>query len=55
MEKKVLTVEEIHQETEKRKGVRRERLEKKIIEITKECDREDVIYVFSSLISRIVK
>lgn len=55
MEKKVLTVEEIHQETERRKNIRRERLEKKVIELTKECDIEDVIYVFSSLISRITK
>jgi hypothetical protein len=55
MEKKVLTKEEIHQETERRKNIRRERLEIKIIELTKECDREDVIYVFSSLISRITK
>jgi|LakMenE18May11ns_1017448.scaffolds.fasta_scaffold9925580_5 hypothetical protein len=55
MKKKVLTIEEIHQETERRKNIRRERLEKKIIELTKECDREDVIYVFSSLVSRITK
>ena len=55
MEKKVLTIEEIHQETERRKNIRRERLEKKIIKLTEDCDREDVIYVFSSLISRITK
>lgn len=55
MENKVLTIDEIHQETERRKNIRRERLEKKIIELTKECDREDVIYVFSSLITRITK
>ena len=55
MEKKVLTIEEIHQETERRKNIRRERLEKKIIKLTESCDREDVIYVFSSLISRITK
>ena len=55
MKKKVLTIEEIHQETERRKNIRRERLEKKIIKLTESCDREDVIYVFSSLISRITK
>lgn len=55
MKNKVLTIEEIYQETERRKNIRRERLEKKIIELTESCDREDVIYVFSSLISRITK
>lgn len=55
MEKKVLTIEEIQQETERRKNIRREGLEKKIIKLTENYDREDVIYVFSSLISRITK
>ena len=55
MEKKVLTPEEITLEVERRKNIRRQRLEEKIIELTKECDREDVIYVFSSLINRITK
>ena len=55
MEKKALTIEEIEQEIERRKNIRRKRLEKKILELTKDCDKEDVIYVFSSLISRITK
>ena len=55
MKKKVLTTEEITLEMEKRKNIRRQRLEEKIIKLTKECDREDVIYIFSSLISRITK
>lgn len=55
MEKKVLTPEEITLEIERRKNIRRQRLEEKIIRLTEKCDREDVIYVFSSLISRITK
>lgn len=55
MVKKVLTIEGIHQETERRRNIRRERLEKKIIKLTENQNREDVIYVFSSLISRITK
>ena len=55
MEKKVLTPEEITLEMERRKNIRRQRLEEKIIRLTEKCDREDVIYVFSSLISRITK
>lgn len=41
MEKKVLTPKEINLEMEKRKKIRRERLGKKIIELTKECDNID--------------
>ena len=55
MEKKVLTPEEITLEMERRKNIRRQRLEEKIIKLTENCDREDVIYVFSSLISRITR
>jgi len=55
MEKKVLTPEEITLEMERRKNIRRQRLEKKIIKLTEKCEREEVIYVFSSLISRITK
>ena len=35
MEKKVLTIEEIHQETERRKNIRRERLEKRLLNLLK--------------------
>lgn len=55
MGKKVLTPEEITLEMERRKNIRRQRLEEKIIKLTEKYDREDVIYVFSSLISRITK
>ena len=55
MEKKVLTPEEITLEMERRKNIRRQKLEEKIIKLTEKCEREDVIYVFSSLISRITK
>lgn len=51
----VLTPEEITLEMERRKNIIRQRLEEKIIKLTEKCDREDVIYVFSSLISRITK
>ncbi len=53
--KKPLSVEEIALEWEKRKQIRRQNLEEKIIKLTEKCDREDVIYVFSSLISNITK
>ena len=55
MEKKVLTPEEITLEMERRKNIRRQRLEEKIIKLTEKCEREDVIYVFSSMISRITR
>ncbi len=55
MENKVLTPLEITLEMERRKNIRRDRLEKKIIELTKECEQDDVIYVFSSLINRIMR
>lgn len=55
MEKKVLTPEEITLEMERRKNIRRQRLEEKIIELITEYDREDIIYVFSLLISKITK
>jgi len=55
MEKKVLTIEEITAEVEKRKLIRRERLEKKIIELIKDHDREDVMFVLSLLINKITK
>ena len=55
MGNKVLTPVEITLEMERRKNIRRDRLEKKIIELTKECERDDVIYVFSSLINRITR
>jgi hypothetical protein len=55
MKKKVLTPEEITLEMERRKNIRRQRLEEKIIKLTEKYDREDIIYVFSSLISRITK
>jgi hypothetical protein len=55
MKRKVLTIEEIHQELERRKTIKRERLQKKIMKLTDSCDKEDVLYVFSSLISKIVK
>lgn len=52
---KVLTPEEITLEIEKRKSLRRQRLEKKVVELTKHCDRDDVIYVFSYLINKLIK
>jgi hypothetical protein len=55
MEKKVLTPEEITLEMERRKNIRRQKLEEKIIELITEYDREDIIYVFSLLISKITK
>ena len=55
MEKKVLTPEEITLEMKRRKNIRRQRLEEKIIELITEYDREDIIYVFSLLISKITK
>lgn len=55
MEKKVLTPEEITLEMERRKNIRRQRLEEKTINLLKKYDREDVIYVFSLLINRITK
>lgn len=55
MKKKVLTPEEITLEMERRKNIRRQKLEEKIIELITEYDREDIIYVFSLLISKITK
>ncbi len=53
--RKVLTANEIALEMEKEKSIRRQKLEEKIIKLTEKCGREDVIYVFSSLINRITK
>lgn len=52
---KVLTPEEISIEIEKRKNIRREKLQKKLEEITGGEDWQDVVFVFSTLISKITK
>ncbi len=51
--KKALSITEISEELLKRKKSTREKLENKIISLTKNSDKEDVIFVFSSLISRL--
>ena len=55
MEKKVLTAEEITQELEIRKKIRRQRLEERVIDVCMEYEKEDVIHVLSLLINRITK
>lgn len=53
--KKVLTPQEIFNSLEKSKKNKRNKLEKQIIKLTKNCDKEDVIYVFSSLINNLTR
>lgn len=55
VKKQSLTIEEIAKDIEIKKNIRRKKLEQKIIKLTKKCYKEDIIYVFSSLINKIVK
>ena len=50
-----LTADEITSEINKRKDIRRKRLETKIKKATMNCEVDDVIFVFSSIINQLTR
>ncbi len=53
--KDFLTAEEITSEINRRKDIRRKKLETKLKKATMNCEVDDVIFVFSSLINQLTR
>lgn len=55
VKKKALTIHEICAETERRKDLRRIKLEEEIVKVIDKQDKDDIISVMSSLIYKLTK